>query len=164
MSSGKKTSADFYSHPSFKCQVVQLTRLRRASAVTSPSTKQIPLLIDNILYDMDSTTSSSSSDSDASPKERFQTPDPKLQEGTPHCIGMPRSLKSAPPKSSTYSVRRKEPASRPPSPLQEISPNQKSELELRRKPVSSTADKRMSRRRTQIGSNSKDATPRKRWV
>ncbi|KAE8710603.1 histone H3.2 [Hibiscus syriacus] len=54
-------------------KVVHLTRLQRASSSTSsPNYWQIPPMMDNLLYDMDSTTSPSSSDSDSSPKNRPQ--------------------------------------------------------------------------------------------
>lgn len=56
-------------------QVMQLTRLRRpSSAHKEEETIQIPFMSENILYDMDSTTSPSSSDSDGSPIVRTQTP------------------------------------------------------------------------------------------
>lgn len=53
---------------------MHLTRLRRPSfspSSSSSSARKIPLMSDNLLYDMDSTTSPSSSDSDSSsPRNR----------------------------------------------------------------------------------------------
>ncbi|XP_038993704.1 uncharacterized protein LOC120117506 [Hibiscus syriacus] len=64
-------------------KVVHLTRLQRASSSTSsPNYWQIPPMMDNLLYDMDSTTSPSSSDSDSSPKNRPQAQVPKTEEAS----------------------------------------------------------------------------------
>lgn len=67
----------FVSHVSpffaYLLQVVHLTRLRRPSFSQPISeSRQIPALMNNIVYDMDSTTSPSSSDSDSSPANRAQ--------------------------------------------------------------------------------------------
>ncbi|CAK9172546.1 unnamed protein product, partial [Ilex paraguariensis] len=52
----------------FAAVVVNLTRLRRPSFSTASSNeRRLPMMADNVLYDMDSTTSPSSSDSDCSP-------------------------------------------------------------------------------------------------
>lgn len=56
-------------------KVVSLTRLRRPSFFApSSNTRQLPVMADNVLYDMDSTTSPSSSDSDTSSRNRVQSP------------------------------------------------------------------------------------------
>ncbi|BBH04375.1 hypothetical protein Prudu_015498 [Prunus dulcis] len=56
-------------------KVVHLTRLQRPSFSSSNSHDiQIPHMTDNLLYDMDSTTSPSSSDSDCSPVNRTKAP------------------------------------------------------------------------------------------
>ncbi|XP_023733224.1 uncharacterized protein LOC111881067 [Lactuca sativa] len=51
-------------------KVIHLTRLRRSSTSKSnSSSKKLPAMTDNLVYDMDSTTSPSSSDSDCSTKK-----------------------------------------------------------------------------------------------
>lgn len=67
----------------FYCeQVTNLTRLRRPSfSKASLNLMQLPVLTDNIIYDMDSTTGPSSSDSDNSPRRnKLQTPAAKNLE------------------------------------------------------------------------------------
>ncbi|KAJ6387838.1 hypothetical protein OIU77_026411 [Salix suchowensis] len=62
-------------------KVVQLTRLRRPSSSLSVSDGlELPLMVDNVIYDMDSTTSPSSSDSDSSPAKRPQPPAAQIPE------------------------------------------------------------------------------------
>lgn len=62
-------------------QTINLTRLRRPSSSTgSSNVKPLPLLADNVLYDMDITTSPSSSDSDSPHKNQRQVPEPQLSE------------------------------------------------------------------------------------
>lgn len=57
-------------------QVVQLTRQQRSSSSASTSASdsncwQLPAMVNNVIYDMDSTTSPSSSDSDSPSKNRL---------------------------------------------------------------------------------------------
>ncbi|XP_024985321.1 uncharacterized protein LOC112520931 [Cynara cardunculus var. scolymus] len=55
-------------------KVIQLTRLRRpSSSKSSSSSKKLPAMADNLIYDMDSTTSPSD-DSDSSANRKHRTP------------------------------------------------------------------------------------------
>lgn len=152
-------------------KVVQLSRLRRPSfSATSPKSRQIPLLADNLLYDMDSTTSpSSSSDSDCAPENSRQPPVAKIQEipAQNSDFVSRRIQKSARAKTSGSLVMPTDwhTKSRPSSPLQEKTMNQTSDA------VSSCKPKQLlppnggvtkSRRRAQIRSN--DVVPQKKWV
>ncbi|KGN54157.1 uncharacterized protein LOC101212475 isoform X2 [Cucumis sativus] len=68
-------------------KVIQLTRLRRPSSCTSNSEMQpIPYMTDNLLYDMESSTSPSSSDSDCSHSESSQPPPTRKQDNIVHHI------------------------------------------------------------------------------
>lgn len=69
-------------------QVVQLTRLQRSSSSTLASASatsywKLPVMTDNLVYDMDSTTSPSSSDSDSPPKKRPVVPIGKFADTLP---------------------------------------------------------------------------------
>uniref|UniRef100_A0A6N2K6J5 Uncharacterized protein n=1 Tax=Salix viminalis TaxID=40686 RepID=A0A6N2K6J5_SALVM len=146
-------------------QVVQLTRLRRPSSSLSVSDgSELPLMVDNVIYDMDSTTSPSSSDSDSSPAKRPQAPAAQIQETPVQSseLGLTKSQKSAPAKASSSMVElHKKSISE--SPLQEISTNNKS-IGLpssRPKQLSDEGNIRKIRRRTQ--SAIKDASSKKRW-
>ncbi|KAL3645107.1 hypothetical protein CASFOL_010287 [Castilleja foliolosa] len=62
-------------------KVVNLARLRRPSfSAPNPYPQCSPVMSDNVLYDMDSTTDPSSSDSDTSPRNKTQPPPLKVQE------------------------------------------------------------------------------------
>ncbi|XP_073138307.1 uncharacterized protein [Henckelia pumila] len=63
-------------------KVVSLTRLRRPSfAAPSSNIEHLPSMADNVLYDMDSTTGASSSDSDSNSREKIdQVPSLKSTE------------------------------------------------------------------------------------
>lgn len=65
-------------------QVVSLTRRRRHSfsAASTDHLQHLPTLTDNVLYDMDSTTDPSSSDSDSIPRNRVQAPLISIQKGS----------------------------------------------------------------------------------
>ncbi|KAK9122896.1 hypothetical protein Sjap_012498 [Stephania japonica] len=64
-------------------QVMNLTRLKRASSTTA-TTRQLPVMTDNLVYDMDSSSASSSSDSDSDSKhEKTPTAPPKPAMRTP---------------------------------------------------------------------------------
>ncbi|KAG5250022.1 inactive rhomboid protein [Salix suchowensis] len=146
-------------------KVVQLTRLRRPSSSLSVSDgSELPLMVDNVIYDMDSTTSPSSSDSDSSPAKRPQPPAAQIPETPVQSseLGLTESQKSAPAKASSSMVElHKKSISE--SPLQEISTNNKS-IGLpssRPKQLSDEGNIRKIRRRTQ--SAIKDASSKKRW-
>ncbi|OMO68589.1 hypothetical protein CCACVL1_19894 [Corchorus capsularis] len=149
-------------------KVVHLTRLQRPSSSTSSSNCwQIPVMTDNVLYDMDSTTSPSSSDSDCSPKNRLQAPVPKVEEVSfqNSDFALKNEQKSAPAKVSCSFVRQSEwnLKSRPTTPLKEISINHKLNTPpSRQRQVSASRGSKRIRRQTQ--SASKDSTPKKRWA
>ncbi|GAV63506.1 hypothetical protein CFOL_v3_07024 [Cephalotus follicularis] len=149
-------------------KVVQLTRLRRPSHCTSSSNSwQIPVMADNLLYDMDSTTSPSSSDSDSQPASRSETPVAKVDEIRVEIISdsvTTRNQKPIPAKSSSSLVRLTNQLTKslPVSILQENSANQKSGTPAGQKQLSASGDYKGSRRRIQPAS--KGAAPQKRWT
>lgn len=146
-------------------QLVHLTRLRRPS-FTSSNIRQLPVMAENLLYDMDSTTGSSSSDSEYPPRNRPQA-----------CLVKNQDTSAA---SSDVASRRKENSeqesgcgslmkqtdrrqkSRPVSPLKEKSMNE--DLGPISKPMKllSAGGDLKTRRRAQTGSNA--AASQKRWV
>ncbi|PIA39500.1 hypothetical protein AQUCO_02600152v1 [Aquilegia coerulea] len=149
-------------------KVVHLVRLRRPSSVSTVNTQELPFMADNVLYDMDSTTSPSSSDSDSEFKNR-----PPLSGPHEHHIissnendSAARSQRATSVKASVSSPRKadRDRKQQPISPLKEKSMNQRptSTVTLRPKHVVSThADMKRTRRRS-LGS--KEATPLKRWA
>ncbi|KAL5764975.1 hypothetical protein ACOSQ2_017569 [Xanthoceras sorbifolium] len=154
-------------------KVVQLTRLQRPSSTASASASaskcwQLPVMADNLLYDMDSTTSPSSSESDSPIKNRPEAPvakdtDSPLQNRNSVSTS---DQKSAPPKVSSSLVKptNRHTKSRSVSPLKERSTNQNSGTlsSLRQKQLSARGELKKSRRRTQ--STSKVAAQQKRWA
>ncbi|KAL5766662.1 hypothetical protein ACOSP7_017279 [Xanthoceras sorbifolium] len=153
-------------------KVVQLTRLQRPSTASASDSAskcwQLPVMADNLLYDMDSTTSPSSSESDSPIKNRPEAPvakdtDSPLQNGNSVSTS---DQKSAPPKVSSSLVKptNRHTKSRSVSPLKERSRNQNSGTlsSLRQKQLSARGELKKSRRRTQ--STSKDAAQQKRWA
>ncbi|KAG6781723.1 hypothetical protein POTOM_014635 [Populus tomentosa] len=144
-------------------KVVHPTRLRRpSSSLCVSDSSELPLMVDNIIYDMDSTTSPSSSDSDSSPANRPQTPAAHIQETPVQSseLVLTKSQKSAPAKASSSVVEHHK-KSRSESPLKEISTNQKSIGLPSSRPKQLSAEIRKARRRTQ--SAIKDASSKKRW-
>ncbi|CAH9094702.1 unnamed protein product [Cuscuta europaea] len=107
--------------------LIRVQPKRSFSTVPSPSNMHHPVLTDNIIYDMDSTTSPSSSDSDNSPRIRPQSAATYV-EATPN-----NNMEKARRKKEQKLVLEKKPAivnvterhlySRPVSPLSEISLN-----------------------------------------
>ncbi|KAH8522886.1 hypothetical protein H0E87_003509 [Populus deltoides] len=151
-------------------KVVNLTRLRRpsSSSFSISDSSKLPLMVNNVVYDMDSTTSPSSSDSDSSPVNRPQAPAAKIEETPVQSteLGLTKNKKSAPAKTSSSLVGLTEfhIQSRSENPLKEISANQKS-IGLpssRSKQLSAEGDIRKIRRRTQ--SATKNTSSNKRWV
>ncbi|XP_050221888.1 uncharacterized protein LOC126672041 isoform X2 [Mercurialis annua] len=171
-------------------KLVHLTRLRRpSSSLSVTESLQLPLMVENIVYDMDNSTSASSSDSDSSPANKSSTPIVKDRESPSTSdpsssnsdishdhqaqkihlqtsdIAPPTNRKSAPAKSFSslgrFSARQTETSSA--SPLKEISTNEKSGRlgSLRSKQLSSSGELKKSRRRAQIVSN--DSASKKRW-
>ncbi|KAJ6428051.1 hypothetical protein OIU84_023465 [Salix udensis] len=151
-------------------KVVHLTRLRRPSSSSLPITdsSELPLMVNNIVYDMDSTTSPSSSDSDSSPVNRPQAPAAKIEEIPFQSteLDLTKNQKSTPAKASSSLVGLTElhMPSRSENPLKEISANQNS-IGLpssRSKQLPAGGDIRKIRRRTQ--SATKNTSSNKRWV
>ncbi|GMJ15540.1 hypothetical protein like AT5G12930 [Hibiscus trionum] len=148
-------------------KVVHLTRLQRPSSSTSsPNYWQIPPLTDNLIYDMDSTTSPSSSDSDSSPKNHPQALFPRAEEvGFQNDeIALKGEQKSAPAKvSSSFTMQTEchlilEPA----TPLREISMNRTSKPpSSKQRQVSTSHDSKRIKKQTR--SASKDFASKKRW-
>ncbi|OAY30210.1 uncharacterized protein LOC110631200 [Manihot esculenta] len=150
-------------------KVVHLTRLHRtSSAPPNLSSKEVPLLLDNIVYDMDSSTSPSSSDSDSSPLNWAQASLTKNQDMPLKSKDLAPTRKqtsaSAKNMNSLARLNERQTKSRPGSPLKEIPTNQKpSKLSsLRQKELSASGEFKKIRRQTQTSST--DAAPKKRWV
>lgn len=124
-------------------------------------------MTDNLLYDMDSTTSPSSSDSDCSSANRSHARIAKIEEisvKNSNCAST-RNQMSVPAKPSGSIVRPTDwrSISRSVSPLKEISTNWKSDaMSSSRQKQLAGGDSRKSKRRHLAGS--KDATPQKRWT
>lgn len=152
-----------------RTQVIQLTRLQRPSSCASNAEIQpIPYMTDNLLYDMESSTSPSSSDSDCFPSESSQPPPPtrkheihRIQISEP-CLT--RTQKSATKKRPSTSDSRSKPQVA--TPLKELSMNnRKSEAvstssRQRADKVRASGDSTNSRRRIQTVA--KDTPQRKR--
>ncbi|KAL4560952.1 hypothetical protein LXL04_033109 [Taraxacum kok-saghyz] len=105
-------------------KVIQLTRLRRSStSKLNLTTKKLPAMTDNLIYDMDSTTSSSSSDSDGPTKKTrvliLKTED-KLPEMKTKNVISGKERKEQPKRSDKLTEK----PPRPLSPLKEKSMNQ----------------------------------------
>ncbi|TKY48358.1 hypothetical protein E2542_SST25776 [Spatholobus suberectus] len=146
-------------------KVVQLTRLRRPSFSASGSNdSQLPLMIDNVIYDMESTTSPSSSDSDSSSviKAPDLPADVVLNQDSASTIDQ----KPTPAKVSSSSRRafERHSKSRSVSPRKEVSSSQKSNAASSsgQKQLSARGDLKKSGRRSLNGD--KNATAHKRWV
>ncbi|XP_022958664.1 uncharacterized protein LOC111459819 isoform X1 [Cucurbita moschata] len=150
-------------------KVIQLTRLRRPSSCASNAEIQpIPYMTDNLLYDMESSTSPSSSDSDCFPSESSQPPPPTRKHEIHHIqISEPcltRTQKSATKKRPSTSDSRSKPQVA--TPLKELSMNnRKSEAMLtscrqRADKARASGDSTNSRRRIQTVA--KDTPQRKR--
>ncbi|KAG5114819.1 hypothetical protein AAZX31_13G323200 [Glycine max] len=148
-------------------KVVQLTRLRRPSFSASGTNDGQPphIMIDNLLYDMESTTSpSSSSDSDSSSVVKA----PKLptdvvlkQDFAPKLDQNPTPAKVS---SSSGRVFERHSKSRSVSPRKEVSSSQKSNAASAsaQKLLSARGDLKKNRRRSLNGD--KSATAPKGWV
>ncbi|CAK9146753.1 unnamed protein product [Ilex paraguariensis] len=150
-------------------KVVNLTRLRRPSFSTASSNeRRLPMMADNVLYDMDSTTSPSSSDSDCSPGNCPQTPIMRSQDATVqnNNFASREDQKLGQAKSCTSSVKPNDQhqKSRPVSPLKERSMNQTPDLVNILRPKQSLSTSGNSRSKRRAPARSKDAALPKRWV
>ncbi|KAL9248397.1 hypothetical protein vseg_021722 [Gypsophila vaccaria] len=157
-------------------KVVSLTRMRRRSySGAEIEKKQLPMMMDNLIYDMDSSTSSS--DSDCSSKKQnissVKTEEVNSASNPDHLSFTSekenvkkRHRQSAPPKIPSLSPKPfpQIPKSRPVSPLKEKSMNQRHSAVTspRATQISVSAGSRNSRRRTQDAS--KETASSKRWM
>ncbi|KAL0370384.1 UNVERIFIED_CONTAM: hypothetical protein Sangu_0356500 [Sesamum angustifolium] len=145
-------------------KVTSLTRLRKPSfSSANSSMKQLPVMADNVLYDMDSTTSPSSPDSDTSPRNRTQPPAIKSQE-----ILIQRNEKTSMGdqkvhtqfKRSAFAEQRHNLHGT--SPLKERSLNHTPNSVPALKPKHSSSGE--NRSRTRPPARSREATAPKRWI
>ncbi|XP_025884093.1 uncharacterized protein [Solanum lycopersicum] len=149
-------------------KVINLTRLRRPS-FSSKSSKgvKLPSLTDNILYDMDSSSSPSSSDSDSSPgriaQPLFASEDISVYHGE---NTLRENQKQEQVESLPLLVKptARHPKSRPVSPLKEKSLNQLQDSVSRLKPKQASSISAESRRRRPPVAKSKDVVAQKRWL
>ncbi|KAK9692380.1 hypothetical protein RND81_09G260300 [Saponaria officinalis] len=159
-------------------KVMSLTRMRRRS-YSGPETakKQLPIMMDNLIYDMDSPTSPMSSDSDSSSEKQSIS---SVKTGEVNSVSTPvhmsftcenanvtkRHRQSAPPKIPSVSSKPSPqiPRSRQVSPLTEKSMNQRHNAVAspRVNETSASVGSRNSRRRTQNAS--KETASSKRWM
>ncbi|GFZ12998.1 hypothetical protein Acr_23g0013830 [Actinidia rufa] len=142
---------------------MRITELKKDMLVLE---QKLPVMADNLLYDMESTTSSSSSDSDCPPKNRPHTPIIKSRDTSiPNCDVASRrteNLEQARGSCSLLKPAERQQKSQPASPLKERSINQDSVSFSRPLQLLSAGDDIKSRRRAQTGS--KAGAPHKRWV
>ncbi|CAB4281804.1 unnamed protein product [Prunus armeniaca] len=136
-------------------KVVHLTRLQRPSFSSSNSHDiQIPHMTDNLLYDMDSTTSPSSSDSDCSPVNRTKAPpSSKYPEVSQVHDSVSTSQKLVPEKASISMV--KPTASR----IKYQSLNPLKEITMNSRPVHSVSKKPQPMSPRPVHSVSKNSQP-----
>lgn len=138
-----------------RVQVVSLTRRRRPSfSAASSHLQHLPTMTDNVVYDMDSTTDPSSSDSDSLPRNRAQAPLVEVQE-----ISVEEVSKSDHTLFIQQNLSR-----RATSPLKEKSFNQTPNSVAAPKPKVATngSGENRSRRRPPI--KSKEVAAPKRWM
>ncbi|KAI3696986.1 hypothetical protein L6452_29662 [Arctium lappa] len=141
-------------------KVINLTRLRRAStSKSSLSSRKLPAMTDNLVYDMDSTTSPSSSDSDSSTK-KHQLPMMKNEDQVVKInndqiknSSSRGKQKNKQPNSADHMVKSTKLPPRPVSPLKEKCMNQQAH--------SSSVSGDFHRSRT---TKSRVSTSHKRWV
>ncbi|GAA0141290.1 hypothetical protein LIER_02466 [Lithospermum erythrorhizon] len=147
-------------------KVVNFTRLRRPSYKNAQSSeRQLPFMAENVIYDMDSSTGSSSSDTDGLPKRRCKSAATKVGAhgmipSGQHALKKEHNtreskLSRSAPKQTGQNQNN---LSRPGSPLSEMSLNQTTEsaTALKSKQMPSTIRDSRSRRPPSVGS--------KRWL
>ncbi|QCE09166.1 hypothetical protein DEO72_LG10g385 [Vigna unguiculata] len=148
-------------------KVVQLTRLRRPSYSPSGSNDSpLPrIMIDNLLYDMESTTSSSSSDSDSSSVVKESNLSAEIVSKQDSASKIDQKLTPRKISSSSGRVFERHSKSRSISPRKEVSSSQKSNAAYYssvQKQLSARGDLKKTRRRSLNGD--KSTTAHKRWV
>ncbi|KAJ7947525.1 Inactive rhomboid protein [Quillaja saponaria] len=149
-------------------KVVHLTRLRRPSFSASDSyNAHILHMTDNLLFDMDSTTSPSSSDSDIVPTNRPKVPVSKIDEVPvqKNSYHSTRNQKITQAKGSSFQTEQLS-KSKSASPLKEICTNRKSNIVSssfsRQKQLPARGNLKKNRRLSLTGSNT--ASPQKKWM
>ncbi|XP_010527661.1 PREDICTED: uncharacterized protein LOC104804971 isoform X2 [Tarenaya hassleriana] len=146
-------------------KVTQLTRLQRSSSAATRNSRDLPIMRENLLYDMDVSTSASSSDSETPVTSPHLTtpkiPIDPIEEVHSNLEQSHKSMSAKCPASLVNSV--KTPSV---SPLQEVSTNQKlvsvSSSSRLRRASSSEAPKKLTRA-VQITSRDSSGS-RKRWI
>ncbi|CAN7005426.1 unnamed protein product [Brassica rapa subsp. trilocularis] len=150
-------------------KVTQLTRPRRWSCSAAiPSTREFPMRLDNLLYDVDASTSSSSSDSETPPA---YTPRPTVLEDAPvdsikeEPSALGQTQKSAPDKSLVSLVKAVETPSvvSPSTNGKPVSVSSSSSSPRMRRASSSSGDSRKPRRPIQVAPRASFGSS-KRWV
>ncbi|XP_061364832.1 uncharacterized protein LOC133308240 [Gastrolobium bilobum] len=144
-------------------KVVQLSRLRRPSFSASDSNGgQVPQMRENLIYDMESTTSPSSSDSDSSPLNNAQDLPADVNQGSTSRVDQkPTPVKCF---SASGRVFERHTKSQSVSPLKEVTTNRKSNAASSscQKQLLPRGDLKKSRRRSL--NEAKSATAHKRWL
>lgn len=135
---------------------MQLTRLRRPSYSAGVSDGiQLPQMRDNLIYDMESSTSPSSSDSDSSPVNN-------AEDRHIDAIAKLTPLKIL---NSRRGVLEHPSKSQPVSPLKDVPSNQKSNsTSSGQKQLSPRRDFKQSRRRSLPATKSSSSSASKRWL
>lgn len=153
-------------------QMVSLTRARRPSFSSAISNdRQLPAMADNLVYDMDSTTSPSSSDSDGGPVKRTQTPKGRrpykfASNGEITSRAEPKLEQTKIPASPTMMTladhHRKSSAMI--SPLMEKSVNQMADADSNPRPRLSSSSEHVKSRRRPLPRSKDVVMPQKRWI
>ncbi|KAI3449925.1 hypothetical protein Pfo_006590 [Paulownia fortunei] len=146
-------------------KVVNLARQRRSSfSAASSNLQHFPIMADNVLYDMDSTTDPSSSDSDCSPRNRTQALALKRQELYVQISekASEGDLKFGQVKCSNFTEQNPSPRTR--SPLKENSLNQTPNSVPALKPKHTTYASGENRSRRPPPAKSKEVAAHKRWA
>ncbi|XP_076894322.1 uncharacterized protein LOC143546559 [Bidens hawaiensis] len=108
-------------------KVMHLTRLRRpSSSKSTSSSKNLPVMLDNIIYDMDSTTGPSD-DSDSSVKTKPRTPVTHHINKEDNNVAVLKTQKPTHSSTSKLTVKLSEQPLRPAIPLKEKSLNQQAD-------------------------------------
>ncbi|KAL0419616.1 UNVERIFIED_CONTAM: hypothetical protein Sradi_1375100 [Sesamum radiatum] len=145
-------------------KVVNVSRLRRSSSTAATSNVQhLPIMADNVLYDMDSSTGPSS-DSDSSPRNRTEALALKRQEISIQTSDKASKgdLKCGQIKNSTFIEQNSSP--RTTSPLKEKSLNQTPNLLPVLKPKHTTYDSAENKSRRRLPAKPKEVASHKRWA
>lgn len=146
--------------------MTQLTRLRRSSySAATPYIREFPMRLDNVLYDMDVSTASSSSDSEtpANTPRRTVLEDAPVESMKEEHSALGQIHKSAPAKSSALLVKSVKPRSlvSPSTNRKPVSVSSSSSSRTRR--ASSAGDSKKPRRSIQITPRDSSGS-HKRWV